>query len=377
MNGPGWLVPVAFTSVGAAVACALAQWVPYAAGSGIQHVEAVWRREGEIAVLWLVPAKFAGGVIAIGSGLVLGREGPTVHIGATIGVEAGHRTGLRGEDIRLLQTALGGAGLAVAFGAPLGGLLFVCEEVTRMVGPRLILLALIGTAAAVSCSQLIIGEALVFPIGDTPAPALWLMPVILVFGATAGALGAAYSGLVVRTLSLFDRLTIVPPVARAGAIGAVVGLLLAMDPLVAGDGDPVSQELLQGHSPSITLLLGYFAIRFVMGPLSYAAATPGGLFAPLLALGALWGAMVHACLAPLLHGQSAGAVAFVAVGMAALFAGVVRAPVTGLVLVIEMTGSTSLIVPMLAACFAATLTADLLGSRPVYDRLRERMLERP
>ncbi|MFJ3977779.1 ClC family H(+)/Cl(-) exchange transporter [Streptomyces sp. NPDC090021] len=377
LGGPAWLLPVAFTAVGAALACAIAQWVPYAAGSGIQHVEAVWRKEGETGVLWLLPAKFFGGVIAIGSGLVLGREGPTVHMGASIGVEAGHRARLGGEDVRLLQTALGGAGLAVAFGAPLGGLLFVCEEVTRTVRPRLVLLALIGTATAVSCSWLVVGGGLVFPMPEVSAPGLWLLPVFLLFGVTAGGLGAAYSGLVVGTLSFFDRLTKVPVVARAAVIGAVVGLLLVLEPAVVGDGDPLSQQLLEGRGLAVTLLTWYLVVRFVTGPLSYAAATPGGLFAPLLALGALWGALAHTSVAPLLLGHGPGTVAFAAVGMAALFAAVVRAPVTGLVLVVEMTGATSLIVPMLAACFAATLTADVLGSRPVYDSLRQRMLERP
>ncbi|MFJ3875987.1 ClC family H(+)/Cl(-) exchange transporter [Streptomyces sp. NPDC090077] len=380
LGGAGWLIPVALAATGAAVACAIARLVPHAEGSGIQHVEAVWREEaapGSPRSLWLLPAKFLGGLIAIGSGLVLGREGPIVHMGASIGSGAGRLTRLDPEDTRQLHTALSGAGLAAAFTAPLGGLLFVCEEVTRTVRPRLVLLTFAGTASALACSRLLVGDAPVFPVAQAPVPPVWTLPLFLLCGAVAGVLGAAYSGLVVGTLAVCDRLTRVPPVVRAAVIGAVVGLLMAYDPLLAGGGDPLSESLLAGGAPAVAVLAGCFAVRFAAGPLSYAAATPGGLFAPLLALGALWGTFTHAVTAPLLPSGAPGPGAFAAVGMAALFAGVVRAPLTGVVLVLEMTGAAPLVLPLLVACFAATLTADALRSEPVYDALRRRMLERP
>ncbi|WP_051774356.1 ClC family H(+)/Cl(-) exchange transporter [Streptomyces sp. NRRL S-237] len=376
LGAAGRLIPVALTAVGAAVACAIAQRVPHAAGSGIQHVEAVWRQEAEARTAWLLPAKFIGGLIAIGSGLVLGREGPIVHMGAAIGSTAGRRGRLDPEDARMLHTALGGAGLAVAFTAPLGGLLFVCEEVTRTIRPRLVLLTLVGTVTAVAGSRIVVGDALVLPLSAVPAPPLWMLPVFLLSGMTAGALGTAYSTLVVRTLLVCDRLPRVPLVARAAIIGAGVGALMAFDPLLTGGGDQLSERLLTGGGLTVAALLLCLAVRFVAGPLSYAAATPGGLFAPLLALGALWGTLTHALAAPLLPDGAAGAATFAVVGMAAMFTGVVRAPLTGAVLVVEMTGSGALLLPLLTACFAATVTADRLGSEPIYDTLRRRMLER-
>ncbi|WP_051838219.1 ClC family H(+)/Cl(-) exchange transporter [Streptomyces sp. NRRL F-2580] len=377
LGAVGRLVPVVLTAVGAAVACLIAQRVPHAAGSGIQHVEAVWRQESEGRPLPLLPAKFTGGLIAIGSGLVLGREGPIVHMGAAIGVLAGRRTRLDAEDARLLHTALGGAGLAAAFTAPLGGLLFVCEEVTRTIRPRLVLLTLVGTVTAVVCCRLIVGRGPEFPVPGLAAPPVWVLPAFLLFGMTAGVLGAAYSALVVRTLEACDRLPRVPLPVRAAVIGAVVGALMAVDPLLAGGGDPLSERLVAGGSMTVAALAAYLAVRFVAGPLSYAAATPGGLFAPLLALGALWGALVHALVSPLLPVQAAAPASFAVVGMAALFTGVVRAPLTGIVLVVEMTGSTTLLAPLLIACFGAAVTADLLRSEPIYDRLRRRMANHP
>ncbi|MEU9420616.1 ClC family H(+)/Cl(-) exchange transporter [Streptomyces sp. NPDC048272] len=366
----GWLVPAALTATGAAVACAIALRVPLAAGSGIQDVEAVWRGERSPRPPWLVPAKFVGGLIAIGSGLVLGREGPTVHMGAAIGAEAGRRTRLDEDDVRLLHTSLAGAGLAVAFTAPLSGVLFVCEEVTRTLRVRLVLVTLIGTATAVGCSRLLVGDRLDFRVPDITGPPLALLPAFLLFGAATGVLGAGYNRLIIGFLDRCDHVTRVGPVARAAVIGAVVGLLLGIDPALAGGGDRLSGRLLGGAVPLVPVLVGYLVVRFLAGPLSYAAGTPGGLFAPLLAVGALWGALVHALAQPLLPGG--GAVSFAIVGMAALFSSVVRAPVTGIVLVVEMTGATSLLIPLTAACFAATLTADRMGSTPIYDSLRLR-----
>ncbi|MFC9585026.1 ClC family H(+)/Cl(-) exchange transporter [Streptomyces yangpuensis] len=378
-GGMGWagrLVPVVLTASGAALACVIALRVPHAAGSGIQHVEAVWRQESVARPARLLPAKFVGGLVAIGSGLVLGREGPIVHMGAAIGSGAGRRSRLDAEDKRLLHTALGGAGLAVAFTAPLGGLLFVCEEVTGTVRPRLVLLTLIGTVTAVAASELVVGDALVLPVPAVPAPPLWMLPVFLLYGVTAGVLGAAYNTLVVGTLEACDRLTRVPLVVRAAVIGALVGGLMAFDPLLTGGGDQLSEQLLAGGSPAVAALVVCLAVRFVAGPLSYAAAVPGGLFAPLLALGALWGTLTHALVSPLLPAGAAGPAAFAVVGMAAVFTGVVRAPLTGIVLVTEMTGAGVLLLPLLTACFAAAVTADRLGSEPVYGTLRRRMLER-
>ncbi|MGR4880175.1 ClC family H(+)/Cl(-) exchange transporter [Streptomyces sp. LARHCF249] len=373
LGGPGWLLPVVVTAAGAAVACAIARRVPSAAGSGIQDVEAVWRAEATPQGWRLVPARFAGGVIAMGSGLLLGREGPTVHMGAVIGAEAGRRTRLGAHDITLLHTSLAGAGLAVAFTAPLGGLLFVCEEVTKAVRARLVLVTLIGTATAVGCSQLMLGSRPVLPVPAVADPSIALLPAFLLFGAATGVLGAGYNQLLVGLLAFCDHVRRVGPVARAAVIGAVVGLLLCADPLLGGGGEQLSERLLDGDVPAVTVLAGYLVVRFVAGPLSYAAGAPGGLFAPLLALGAVWGALVHGLAQPLLPDGASAAVPFAITGMAALFSAVVRAPVTGIVLTVEITGSTALLVPLLTACFAATLTADRMGSTPVYDSLRLRM----
>jgi CIC family chloride channel protein len=149
--GPGWLLPLVLAAVAAVLARLVVVWVPLAGGSGIQHVEAVWRGEAEFAPPLVVPAKFAGGVLALASGLVLGREGPTVQMGAVIGVETGRRFRLADHDLRVLQAAVAGAGLAVAFNTPFGGAIFVFEEIAREFQARLVLVALASGPVAVVC----------------------------------------------------------------------------------------------------------------------------------------------------------------------------------------------------------------------------------
>lgn len=372
-SGPTWLVPILVAAAGAGIARYLVTLVPLAGGSGIQHVEAVWRKESGPPSLWVLPARFVGGLIAIGSGLVLGREGPTVHMGATIGAEVGRRAGATPDDLRILQVALAGAGLAVAFNAPVGGALFVLEEVARSARLRLVLATAISCAVAVGCSRVILGDHPDFVVSPQEPAGLPMITLFVVFGLLTGLLGIGYNRLVTGALTATDRMTRVPPVARAGVLGALVGLGLYLRPLSFGGGDDLTQLLLGNAGLLIPAVLGYFLIRFVAGPLSYAAGTPGGLFAPLLALGALWGVLFHAAVA-FLPGIGASPVPFALVGMAAFFAATVRAPFTGIVLVTEMTTVATLTVPMLAACFAATLLATLLRNPPVYDSLRERML---
>lgn len=165
----------------------------------------------------------------------------------------------------------------------------------------------------------------------------------------------------------------IPVVLRAGIIGALVGLALFVDPLTTGGGDALAQLILAGHHLAPGMIVFYLVIRFAAGPLSYAAGTPGGLFAPLLALGALLGALFSLVVSALAPGTDL-TVAFAIVGMSTLFAAVVRAPLTGIALVVEMTAVTSVTVPMLLGVGAALVVTTIVKSPPVYDSLRELML---
>jgi CIC family chloride channel protein len=374
LPGPGWLVVVAATAVGATLAALIVRWWPLAAGSGIQHVEAVHRGDAPPPLLPLLPAKFVGGVLAIGSGLVLGREGPTVHMGAAVGAEAARRARLPDSDVRMLQAAVGGAGLAVAFNAPLAGALFTLEEVTKSFRVLTVLATISATATAVGCARLITGDHPDFEVGPLASPSLAWLPLFIVFGLLTGCLGVLYNRLVLGVLDRVKSLPRIPTVAKAALIGALIGLVTFLEPLATGGGDALTQMMLGGHGLTLIAIAGLLALRLVAGPLSYAAAVPGGLFAPLLAVGTLWGVLFVGGFDAVWPGDHTSlAVPMAIVGMTAFFGATVRAPVTAIVLVIEMTATTSVAVPMLAATAAAVLVAELLRAPPIYDSLRARM----
>jgi CIC family chloride channel protein len=375
LPGPGWLVPMAAAAAGATLAALIVRWEPLAAGSGIQHVEAVFLGEARPPLIRLLPAKFIGGVLSIGSGLVLGREGPTVHMGAAIGAEAARRARLPDSEVRMMQTALGGAGLAVAFNAPIGGTLFTLEEVTKSFRVKTVLATLFSAATAVACSRLLLGNHADFHVEPIATPALAWLPLFVVFGLLTGCLGAVYNGLVLWFLDHVAAIRRIPPLVQAAIIGAIVGFAMFVYPLSVGGGEDLTQRILGGGQHlAVSAIIGILAVRFVAGPLSYSAAVPGGLFAPLLAVGALWGLLFVGCFNAVWPGDASQlAVPMALVGMAAFFGATVRAPLTGMVVVVEMTATTEALVPMMAATAAAVLVANVLGSAPIYESLRARM----
>jgi CIC family chloride channel protein len=377
LPGPGWLVPMAVAAAGATAAALIVRWEPLAAGSGIQHVEAVFLGEARPPLIRLLPAKFVGGVLSIGSGLVLGREGPTVHMGAAIGAEAARRARLPDSEVRMMQTALGGAGLAVAFNAPIGGTLFTLEEVTKSFRVKTVLATLFSATAAVACTRFVLGNHADFQVERIGDPALAWLPLFVVFGLLTGCLGAAYNALLLWMLDHVAAIRRIPTLAKASVTGAVVGLAMFAHPLAAGGGEDLTQRILGGHHLAASVVIGLFAVRFIAGPVSYSAAVPGGLFAPLLAVGALWGLLFVSAFNAVWPGDATQlAVPMALVGMAAFFGATVRAPVTGMVVVTEMTATTAALVPMMAATAAAVLAAYVVRSPPIYDSLRERMPDR-
>jgi CIC family chloride channel protein len=367
----GWLAPVGLAAVAAFVARWLVRrFAPEAAGSGVQHVEAVIRGDARVTSAAVLPVKFFGGALALGAGHALGREGPTVQMSATLGHLAARGLKLGAADARALLAAGAGAGLAAAFNAPLAGAVFVFEELVRRFELRVAVATLAACSAGLAVMRTLVGDRLVFAV---PAIEVDLFPgylLFLVFGGLVGLLGIAYNRMIVVALDLLERVRVAPEL-RAAAVGGTVGLVAYFAPALVGGGETLIQGVLDGGH-SVTVLLLVLGVRLVLGPLSYAPGLPGGLFAPLLVVGAIVGT---------LFGRSAEAVvpllttpiaAFAAIGMGALFVAVVRAPVTGIALVVEMTGATTLFVPLLTACAAALAVPTALGDRPIYDALRTR-----
>jgi CIC family chloride channel protein len=191
----------------------------------------------------------------------------------------------------------------------------------------------------------------------------------------AGLLGVAFNRSLLRSLDLFERLTRWPAWMTGGLVGLGVGTVAIFAPGAVGGGHRLVERTLAGQLPLLALAT-FFVLRFTLTMLSYGCGAPGGIFAPLLVLGSEIGLAIGMVADRFLPEGGGAPQVLAVVGMAAYFTAIVRAPLTGIVLMVEMTGNYSLVLPLLAACLTAYGVADFLGDRPVYEALLERDLLR-
>lgn len=378
--GAALAASVAASALLAVAALALVRrFAPEAGGSGIHEIEGALGGLRPLRWARVLLVKFPAGVLALGSGMALGREGPTIQMGGALGRGVAELTGHPAAYVRHCLVAAGaGAGLTAAFNAPLAGVLFVVEEMREEFRFDFVSFhcVVIACAAATAASRLVSGGAPAIPMPVLPMPGLYDLTLFLALGVSVGAGGAAFNASLFRTIDLFDGLTPRGRLAAALAVGGLAGFLALTIPGAAGGGDAVIASALERAKP-LDILLGLFVLRFALTMLCYPVGAPGGIFAPMLALGTLWGVFFGEAASRLLPGASVPANAFAVAGMGALFAATVRAPLTGMVLILEMTANYSLTLPLMVSCIAAAVTAEALGARPVYRVLLERALSSP
>jgi CIC family chloride channel protein len=371
----GWLLTLSFGAVGAGVAVYLVRrGAPEAAGSGIPFVEAVLHGYRSFPWQRILPVKFFGGLAAMSGGLAMGREGPTVQMGACVGEAL---SGSESHEARTTLIAAGsGAGLAAAFNAPLAGLVFVLEELQKDFKPNVLGAAFLACAAADTVSRFIGGQLPAVTAPTFSTPPLPLLPAFAVLGLICGLLGVVFNKCLMATLNGYavavDRFGLLPAIA----MGAVVGLITYFTPEWVGSGHSLAEAALAGKVIFATIPL-LFLLRFVLTLGSYGTGAAGGIFAPFLAFGALFGlgcGILVQRYAPGLHDVVPGS--FAAIAMAAVFTSIVRAPLTGIVLIVEMTASYSLMLPLLVACLVSYLVAEALRDMPIYEALLQRDLNK-
>ncbi len=352
------------------------RFAPEAAGSGVQEIEGAM--EDKRAVIWhrVLPVKFVAGVLSISSGLVLGREGPTIHIGASISeaVSRGFRVALA--DRKSLLAAGAGAGLACAFNAPVAAMLFVTEEMRRQFpfSFRSYTAVAIACILATVAAQWVGGSApdlrIAYEAGLVPVP--WLIAFVPL-GVIVGALGVALNAGLLRCADFSSACHARLPYAYPAVLGLIVGGLLVSYPLAVTGGESLVQRF-GDVPPGLGLLLILVAVRFVTTTTSYASGVPGGIFAPILALGMCTGLAVGTVAHLLIPGAGLDPVAFGIAAMGGLFAASVHAPTVGVVLIAELTGTYGMLLPLAIVCFTAHISAKWLGGRPIYEQLLERTL---
>jgi chloride channel protein, CIC family len=371
-------IPIVCTSLVVAASLFLVRrFAPETSGSGVQEIEGAlddvrplrWRR--------VIPVKFFAGLLSLGAGMVLGREGPTIQLGGNFGKMITDGFELPPGVQRTLVAAGAGAGLSAAFNAPLAGVLFVMEEMRPEFEYTFTSVQSVVIACAVAdiVVRLLTGQGPAISIvtfNSPPLASLWLFPI---FGAVFGLLGILFNRLLVRTLDFFSDLKGWSYHATGLFVGILIGFLAWVYPHSVGGGDSLIPQILRTPTPVAALLL-LFMVRFGTTMISYGCGAPGGIFAPMLALGTLFG-MWYGHFAHLWFPEQIGHPGIFAVaGMGALFTATVRAPVTGIALAIELTANYEQILPLLLTCAPATIVAELLGSQPIYTVLLKRTLDR-
>jgi CIC family chloride channel protein len=355
------------------------RFAPEASGSGIPEIEGALEELRPVRWWRVIPVKFVGGMGALGAGMVLGREGPTVQLGGNIGRMVLDIFRMKSTEARHSLLATGAAaGLSAAFNAPLAGILFIIEEMRLQFRYSVISIkaVFIGVIMSSIVFRIFNGEGAVIEVGklaNAPVNTLWLY---LLLGMLFGVVGVLFNTLIFRTQDMFQRLhggNMRKVLIIGGVLGGICGVLGVIEPEAAGGGFNLIPIAAAGNY-TVGMLLFIFITRVVTTLLCFGSGAPGGIFAPMLALGTLLGTaygMASASLFPAYHLQAG---TFAIAGMGALFAASVRAPLTGIVLVLEMTDNYQLILPMIITCLGATLLAQFLGGKPLYSSLLARTL---
>ena len=351
----------------------LIRFEPDISGSGIPQIE------GELKGLedqnWrkVLIAKFAGCVLAIGGGLALGREGPSIQLGGMIGKGFARRKNALLTEERMLMSCGAGAGLAAAFGAPLAGVLFALEELHKNFSAEVLVSTMAASAVADYIAVNIIGLRPVFDFDVEHRIPLRLYWAVVLLGVILGILGVLYNKLLDKMQDFFDRFD--SKFISIGIMLMISFLMMFIYPTVLGSGNNLVKVISDGKFTLIALAILLVAKLFFSTG-SFGTGTPGGIFLPLLVIGAITGGLYSTFLSTAFGVEEYYIKAFVIIAMAGFFSAIVRAPITGVILITEMTGNFMTLLSLVAASLVAYVVADLLGGEPVYDQLMHRRQRR-
>ncbi|SMB79131.1 H+/Cl-antiporter ClcA [Desulfonispora thiosulfatigenes DSM 11270] len=347
---------------------------PLISGSGIPQVKAQLLGKLEMNWVSIVIKKVIGGFISIGAGLSLGREGPSIQLGAAMGQGFSRIFKRLKIEEKYLITSGSSAGLAAAFNAPLAGVMFSLEEVHKHFSPLILLSALSASLTADFISSHFFGLKPVFSFENVGTLPLNSYGYIIVLGIIVGIFGVFYNFSLIKTQELYSKLKWIPVEFKHVIPFLVAGILAFTLPQVLGGGHGLIDALTEG-SITMKMLMIVLLVKFVFSMISYGSGAPGGIFFPLLVLGALTGAIYGNVLVHFFNFSPEYINNFIILAMAGYFTAIVRAPITGSILITEMTGSFSHLLSLTIISLVAYVVADLLKSAPIYESLLERVLK--
>lgn len=341
------------------------KFAPETSGSGIPYVKSVLLRTGKLIRIRTIFVKFFAGVLAIGSGLSLGREGPSVQLGAGAGSLVGAMSGLKGNNRNKLIAAGAGAAIGATFNAPIAGAIFILEELIHKFSPSILFPALVATVTAATFARYYLGQNPAFNIS---LPSIEMnFPILIVcviLGILCGVLGVLFSKTIFSFNKVYSKIR-VPKFVKPAIAGFITGLIGLVIPYILSSGNSIVEILLQNQFP-IMLVCLIFVAKFFVTPICFSSGAAGGIFLPMLMLGAFLGYITGYV------GNNfadVNIVAISALGMAGFLASVARTPITAVVMVFEMTGGYECILPLMLVAAIADMTAEKLNHKPIYATL--------
>ncbi|WP_300349635.1 ClC family H(+)/Cl(-) exchange transporter [Clostridium sp.] len=348
---------------------------PMISGSGIPQVEG--ELIGKLRMNWIkvLVYKFLGGVIALGAGLSLGREGPSVQMGAAVG--EGFSNSLKRINIekKYLITSGASAGLAAAFNAPLSGVIFALEEVHKSFSPLVLVSAMAASLVSDFVSKQFLGMNPSLGMGSIPVLPLKYYWILVILGVVLGVGGAIFSKGILKVQSLYVSFKKVPVEFKVMVPFLLTGILGIFAPIILGGGHELIMDLTTQNF-TLKILLAILLVKFLLTITSFGAGTPGGIFFPLLLLGAVIGNIVGLISVNAFGIPSHYIIDFIILAMAGNFASIVKAPITGIILITEMTGSFEHMLALSVVVIISYVTSDLLKSEPIYESLLDRWIEK-
>ena len=348
---------------------------PLISGSGIPQLEG--EIAGKIDAKWwrVLINKFIGGFLTNFCGLALGREGPSIQLGAMSAKGIGKILKRGKTEERYLLTCGASAGLAAAFHAPLAGVIFALEEVHKHFSAPLLISVMTSSIAADYVMSSILGMDPVFSfklVGALPSKYYWM---IIILGIILGLAGAFYNKALLYVQSIYNKNDQLITFHKLLIPFILAGILGFLAPQLLGSGDTLVDLLIEGKLTAlmiVALLVGKFAFAIIC----FGSGAPGGIFFPLLVIGCLIGGLFGIFAVNFLNLDPNYINNFILLAMAGYFTAIVRAPVTGIILIFEMTGSLSHLLPITTVSIIAYIVADLLKSKPIYESLLENLLKK-
>lgn len=366
----GWFVALAVMAV---IVARLLKFESLISGSGIPQLKAEMINKLDTCWWKIVLAKFVGGFLCIFGGLALGREGPSIQLGAMTG--KGVSKGLdRGKtEEKFLLTCGASAGLAAAFHAPLAGVMFSLEEIHKNFSVSVLLSVMTASLTADVLCSTILGVDAVFTFQVVEALPLKYYGAIVLLGLILGLMGAFYNWFTLKAQEIYGKAKFLGDTGKILVPFMCAGVLGFTTPQLLGSGHDLIEDMTAGGMMLGTVVL-IFIGRFIFSAISFGSGAPGGIFFPLLVLGGFIGGAFATAGIQYFGMDPVYLSNFVILAMAGYFAAIVRAPLTGIVLIFEMTGSVNHMLSLSIVSITAYIVATLLRSKPIYESLMDRLL---